>query len=117
MLSIVFGALVMLTLITVFSAQIDLGPFNVPLALAIALTKAALVVGIFMALHWDNKVNAAVLAVGIMFVVVFISITLFDTAFRGDLSNTTEGTISEIQAEEEALKEREPNASEIRISR
>ncbi len=106
LLSIVFGALVFLTVVTVISAQLDLGAFNVPLALGIALTKAALVVGIFMALHWDNKINAVVLAVGIMFVVVFISLTLFDTMYRGDLSNTTKGTISEMQAEEEALRAR-----------
>ncbi|MDA1333052.1 MAG: cytochrome C oxidase subunit IV family protein, partial [Bacteroidetes bacterium] len=87
-LSIVFGALVFLTVFTVFTAQFDLGAFNVPLALAIALTKASLVVLIFMALIWDNKVNAVILAVGCLFVVVFISFILLDTEYRGDLSNT-----------------------------
>ena len=116
-LSIVIGALVFLTVVTVLSSRMDLGAFNVPLALLIASTKAGLVVTIFMALKWDNKVNAAIFGVGLLFVVVFISFTLFDTAFRGDLSNTTKGTISDIENAEAELGEREPDASEIQFNR
>lgn len=78
----VFGGLVLLTIITVLTAQVDLGVMNVPLALAIALTKVLFVVFFFMGLKYDNKVNAVVLGLGSLFVVVFIVITLFDTAFR-----------------------------------
>ena len=117
MLATVFGALVFLTIFTVFTAQFDFGPLNVPLALAIALTKAGLVVTIFMALKWDNKVNATILAVGVLFVMVFISFILIDTEFRGDLSNTTEQTIMDQQRAEQELEGRDPARSEISFNR
>lgn len=116
-LSIVFGGLVFLTVATVLTAQLDLGVLNVPLALTIATTKAALVVVIFMALKWDNKVNTAIFGVGILFVMVFIAFTLFDTLNRGDLTNTTKGTVEDQKIEEEALKAREPDPSAIQFNR
>lgn len=96
-LATVFGALVFLTLLTVFTSRLDLGVMNIPLALAIALTKGTLVVAFFMALKYDNKVNALVLTVGTLFVIVFLVFTLFDTVFRGDLSNVSPLPISDQQ--------------------
>jgi cytochrome c oxidase subunit IV len=98
MLVSVFGSLIFLTILTVATSRLDLGGFNVPLAMVIASVKAALVVGFFMALKYDNRVNALVFAVGILFVAVFLSFTLLDTMLRGDLPNTTEGTIMEMEA-------------------
>jgi len=117
LLSIVFGGLVFLTVLTVLTAQIDLGSLNVPLAMVIATTKASLVVVIFMALKWDNKVNTAIFGIGILFVMVFIAFTLFDTLNRGDLSNTTEGTIEEQNIRDEAMKAREPDAGAMQFNR
>ena len=117
LLATVFGGLVFLTVATVLTAQVDLGDFNIPLALTIATTKAALVVVIFMALKWDNKVNTAIFGIGILFVLVFISFTLFDTLFRGDMSNTIEGTIQDQMIQEEALKAREPASDAIQFNR
>lgn len=96
-LVLVFAALVFFTVLTVVLAQFHFGALEVPIALGIALIKATLVVMIFMALKWDNRVNATVLAVGVLFVLVFISFTLMDTEFRGDLSNTTEMTIMDAE--------------------
>jgi len=92
-LFIVFGVLVVLTIVTAVTAQIDLGGFNVPLALAIACTKAALVLAIFMALKYDNRVNTLIFSVGVVFVVVFLLITLLDTAFRGALGIMEAGVV------------------------
>lgn len=117
MLSIVFGGLVFLTILTVITAQLDLGGLNVPLAMAIALTKASLVVVIFMALKWDNKVNAVIFGLGLLFVAVFISFTLFDTLYRGDLSNTTKGTVQDEVIRNEALQSREPDPSSLQPMR
>ncbi|NQV71661.1 cytochrome C oxidase subunit IV family protein [bacterium] len=117
LLTTVFGGLVFLTVFTVLTAQLDLGPLNVPLALLIATTKAALVVIIFMALKWDNKVNTAIFGIGVLFVFVFISFTLFDTLFRGDLTNTVEGTIQDQMIQEEAMKAREPASDAIQFNR
>ena len=103
----VFGALVFLTIMTVITAKyVDIGIFNLPLALAIAGTKALLVVTIFMALKYDNKVNVLVLSIGGIFVVVFLVFTLFDTAFRGDLTNVETLPISDIEAVETELEAR-----------
>ena len=92
-LFIVFGVLVVLTVLTAVTAQIDLGSYNVPLALAIAFTKASLVLAIFMALKYDNRVNTLVFSVGAIFVGVFLLITLLDTAMRGSLGLMEAGVI------------------------
>jgi cytochrome c oxidase subunit 4 len=103
----VFGGLIALTIVTVITSQIHLGPLNVPLALAIAITKATLVVLFFMALKYDRPVNTLVFMIGIIFVLVFLTFTWFDTGFRGDLGNVDSQTIQERTREEEALLERQ----------
>jgi cytochrome c oxidase subunit 4 len=105
----VFGALVFLTVFTVITAQLDLGGFNVPLALAIAFTKAGLVLAFFMALKYDNRVNTLVFSLGAVFVVVFLTFTLFDTALRGSLGMMDEaGTVADQQRAEAALQAQDP---------
>ncbi|MEM6337322.1 MAG: cytochrome C oxidase subunit IV family protein [Bacteroidota bacterium] len=80
----VFAALVVLTGVTyVTAAHMDFGILDVPLAIAIASTKAALVVLFFMAVKYDKPVNGMIFVVGTLFVIVFIGITLLDTTFRG----------------------------------
>lgn len=101
-------ALVALTVLTVVTSRLDLGVFNIPLALFIAFVKASFVVLIFMALRYDNRINAVIFALGTVMAVVFLVFTLFDTAFRGDLPNTVKGTIMEQEAREAELRAREP---------
>jgi len=72
---------------------------------------------ILMALKWDNKVNTAIFGIGILFVIVFISFTLFDTLNRGDLTNTTKGTVQDQQIQAEKLQAQEPDASAIQFNR
>ena len=108
-----FLALVALTVVTVVTSQIELGSLNVPLALGIAVTKATLVAAFFMALKYDNKVNFLVLMVGLIMVVVFITFTLFDTAFRGDADNVDSRTIDEIERQEEALRARDAQSGGV----
>lgn len=101
----VFGALIVLTVVTYAVAQVDLGPLDIPVAIGIASVKAGLVVAIFMALKYDNPVNAMTFSVGTIFVVVFITFTLFDTAFRGDLGNVSSRTKTEIDQQREQAQE------------
>lgn len=101
----VFGGLIVLTLLTVGVAYVPLGPLNVPVAIAIATAKAALVVLFFMALKYDNPVNALTFTIGIIMVVVFITFTLFDTAFRGDMGNVSSQTVEEIEREQKEAQE------------
>lgn len=78
----VWGALLLLTALTVGAAQLNLGAFNLPLALVIASVKAALVALFFMHLIYDDRFNLVVLATSLIFVVVFGSLTLVDLLFR-----------------------------------
>lgn len=103
----VFGSLVVLTIVTALTAQLDFGALNVPLALAIAGSKATLVALFFMALKYDNPVNGLVFTLGIVFVSVFLIFTLFDTVFRGDLGNVGTETISDIERMESVMRDRE----------
>jgi cytochrome c oxidase subunit IV len=108
----VFGGLVFLTVFTVLTAEfVDLGPFNIVLAIFIAIVKAGLVVTFFMGLMWDNRVNALIFAVGCIFVVVFLTFTIFDTAFRGDIGNVGKQTIMEEQQALDGVDEAAPAAA------
>lgn len=75
----VWGALVVFTVATVAVTYVDLGEFNIWLALLIATVKAGLVALYFMHLRWDSPFNAIVLVCALIFVALFISITLEDT--------------------------------------
>lgn len=75
----VFVALMVLTFLTVAATWIELGEFNVWLALLIAFVKAVYVALYFMHLRWDSPFNGLVLAASLAFVVLFIGITLMDS--------------------------------------
>ncbi len=75
----VLAVLLGLTGLTVLTAQVDLGVFNLPLAMAIASTKAVLVLAVFMHLFWDSKLNFVVLASSLLFVSIFVVLTMMDT--------------------------------------
>jgi len=82
---IIGSALLVLTAITVFSASIDLGFFNIIIALGIASLKASLVALFFMHLYFDNKLYGFILAAALFFLTSLIALTLIDTMRRGDL--------------------------------
>ena len=103
----VFGGLLGLTVLTVAAAYVPFGPLAVPVAIGIAGTKAGLVVLYFMHLKYDNPVNALTFTIGSIFVIVFVAITLLDTAFRGDLGNVDSRTVQQIQAEQERAQQRQ----------
>ncbi len=73
------GALVGLTLATVVTSRIDLGTFNVVVALAIAGLKATLVALFFMHLRWEGRFQAVVIAGAIFFAVLLVGFVAFDT--------------------------------------
>ncbi len=86
----VFLALVALTIITALTGQADLGVFNfmhVPLAIGIAVIKATLVVLFFMGLKYDRPINALAFIIGLLMVGVFLTFTLLDMLYRGDIGN------------------------------
>jgi cytochrome c oxidase subunit 4 len=72
-------ALLALTAVTVTSSRIDLGEWNVVVALAIACTKAALVALFFMHLKYENRFQLVVLLAAALFAALFVAFVVFDT--------------------------------------
>lgn len=73
--------LLIMTVITVFTAKfVDLGSFNIWLALLIAFVKASAVCLYFMHLRWDSPFNGIVLIASFLFVILFIGLAITDTA-------------------------------------
>jgi len=83
-------ALLVLTVITVAVRYIDLGEFNMPVALGVAVVKATVVMLVFMHLRWDRPFNLLVLIGSMVFVVLLIAFTAIDvsqyepTIFKGN---------------------------------
>lgn len=75
----IFGALLVLTIITVAVTYVDLGKMNIVVALAVAVVKAALVALYFMHLRWDSPFNAICLIAALFFVSLFIGIAILDS--------------------------------------
>ena len=91
------GTLLLMTVITVASAQVDLGVTgNLILAMAIATFKASLVAMIFMHLLWDNKLYLVLFISSLLFLTIFIVFTLFDTMHRGRLDPIKDGALNEV---------------------
>ena len=79
----IFGALMVLTLITVVVAFQDLGPFNNLAALGIAFLKVFLVVTVFMHLRYNAQIIWIVAGASFIWLVIMITFTLSDLMTRG----------------------------------
>ena len=75
----VYGALLVLTIVTVSVTRVNFGPANIWVALGIAVLKAALVALFFMHLRWDSPFNGVILICALLFVAIFIGIALLDS--------------------------------------
>jgi cytochrome c oxidase subunit IV len=69
---LVWGALIVGTILTVITGRMDLGAVNLPLALAIATIKATLVVLFFMHMTETPAANRIVFVTSIVFALVLI---------------------------------------------
>ncbi|HEY0982132.1 cytochrome C oxidase subunit IV family protein [Schlesneria sp.] len=78
MLFTIFGALIFFTIATVVISKFHLGAWEVPITMAIATTKAALVAVYFMHLRYDNPFHAIVFCFSLLFVALFLGGTLID---------------------------------------
>jgi cytochrome c oxidase subunit 4 len=79
----IFGALMVLTAITVFAAFVNLGNLNFPVAMAIATIKATLVVLFFMHVKYSSRLTKLVVATSLFFLFILLSETFMDYATRG----------------------------------
>jgi cytochrome c oxidase subunit 4 len=75
----VFAVLMILTVLTISATWIDLGGWNLWIALGIATVKAALVALYFMHLRYDHPFNGLIFVTALLFLFLFLSLTMFDT--------------------------------------
>jgi cytochrome c oxidase subunit 4 len=81
-LGMVLALLLVLTGVTVGISYVDLGFFNVPIALAIACTKVTFVLLFFMHLKYEGRVINISFISTVLVLVLLIGLTFFDVAFR-----------------------------------
>jgi cytochrome c oxidase subunit IV len=78
----VFLALCVLTVVTVAVTGYDFGPFNLIVALGVAITKATLVVLYFMHARYSPKLTGVVIASSIAFFAILVFLLLTDYVSR-----------------------------------
>jgi cytochrome c oxidase subunit 4 len=79
LLLVVWVALIFGTWLTVSVSNVDLGPLNIWVGLAIATGKAVLVALYYMHLRWDKPFNAFVFLSAFFFLFLFIGFAMMDT--------------------------------------
>src|SRR5882757_5557803 len=84
----VFAALIVGTALTVGAAEVDLGALNNVVMLAIACTKALLVILFFMHVRWSSRLTWVVAASGFVWLLILFGITMTDYLTRGWVEGT-----------------------------
>ena len=79
----IFAALMALTGITIGVAFIHLGRLNFPVALAIAITKAVLVILFFMHVKYSSRLTKMIVAMAFFFLMIMFTLTMTDYLSRG----------------------------------
>jgi cytochrome c oxidase subunit 4 len=79
----IFGALMVLTVITVYVATVNLGRLNFPVALGIAITKATLVILFFMHAKYTSRLTKLFVGTAFFFLAVLLGLSLTDYLSRG----------------------------------
>ncbi|MFN7905879.1 MAG: cytochrome C oxidase subunit IV family protein [Pseudobdellovibrionaceae bacterium] len=75
-------ALIVLTFLTVGAHQLDLGVLKAPVAFLIATVKAVLVMGWFMHLKYEGKLNRVIFGSGFFFLVLLFVFCVLDIVTR-----------------------------------
>ena len=78
----IFSALMVLTAVTVAVAFVNLGTLNFPIAIAVAITKATLVVLFFMHVKYSSRMTKMVVGMAIFFLMCMLCLTMTDYATR-----------------------------------
>jgi cytochrome c oxidase subunit 4 len=79
----IFGALMVLTVITVYVATVNLGRLNFPVAIGIAITKATLVILFFMHAKYSSRLTKLFVGTAFFFLAVLLGLSLTDYLSRG----------------------------------
>src|SRR6476619_552864 len=84
----VFGALIVGTVLTVAAAKVDMGALNNIVMLAIACTKASLVILFFMHVRWSSRLTWVVAMAGFFWLLILFGIGMSDYLSRGWVPGT-----------------------------
>ncbi len=87
-------ALLALTLATTLIGFVDLGPFSMIIAVALAAAKASLIVLFFMHALYEFKLVRVIIAGGIIWFLIFVGLTLNDYLSRGWLSSSKHSQVT-----------------------
>src|ERR1700722_18919476 len=79
---VVFFALIVLTWVTTYISTIDLGRWNIFVALAIAIFKASLVVFFFMHVWYSTRLTKMIVMASIFWLLLLLFITRADLGTR-----------------------------------
>lgn len=79
---LIFTALMVFTAITVWVAFVDLGPLNSVVALAIAVTKATLVILYFMHVAYSPRLTKLVVVASVFWLAILLIMTMGDYLTR-----------------------------------
>jgi cytochrome c oxidase subunit IV len=82
----IWAALMVGTGLTVFAASVDLGIFNIVVALLIATIKGTLVVLFFMHLRYSTKLTMVTVIAAIFFLIIMFGMSMTDYLTRGWLT-------------------------------
>jgi cytochrome c oxidase subunit IV len=80
---LVFVALIALTGLTVGLGGVDLGPLHTAVCLAVASTKAALIILIFMHVLYSPRMTWVVVTGTLLFLAILLLLTITDYLTRG----------------------------------
>ena len=80
----VFLGLWSFTALTVAAAYVDLGPLSTPVAMAIAIVKALLVLAFFMHLKLSNRLVWIFASAGFLWLALLIGFTVVEVRTRGN---------------------------------
>ncbi len=79
---LVLSLLFVFTVITVLAAFVELGPLNTPLALAIAIFKASIVVLFFMHVRYNTPLMWVFAGAGFFWLLILLALTMQDYVSR-----------------------------------
>jgi len=81
--AMIWVSLLILTGITVGASLVDLGPFNIIVALLIASCKATLVVLFFMEARYSSKITNVTIVSALFFLLLLLGLSMTDYVSRG----------------------------------
>jgi cytochrome c oxidase subunit IV len=79
---LIFGALIVGTLLTVGASYVEMGPWNPVVALAIACIKATLVVLFFMHIKYSSRLMKMVVGAGVFTFLILVGMSMSDYISR-----------------------------------